>query len=339
MKKIIALICTFAVIFSLAAIAKATVSPENTVYANNVAIDECGVDGDAFRISYHISRNTGIMGYAIVFTYDSNVLTPVKVNAGMPEFSGMLNDSIDTSTDNTFKVVYTGSSAYAGDGEIFSVTFRVKNNKNLDTEIGMSFIPQDTFDEKWRDVTLNCCDTQLTTDSSGKPSVSYNDAAESEGTTPTFETASNTTETNPDITHTDPVTNPDESSNPVPDTDIPTTVPHTDIKPDKFYIANYSDYNGKTLGYKTTITFSFAGPDCKNIKWNVEGADFTVNSDGSCTVNKAISGFTVYVTADDCSTGEHLISDIETIKINTGFFAKLIAFFRGLFGKLPVIYQ
>ena len=32
-------------------------------------------------------------------------------------------------------------------------------------------------------------------------------------------------------------------------------------------------------------------------------------------------------------------SAVETVKVNTGFFAKLVAFFKGLFGSLPVIVQ
>ena len=59
----------------------------------------------------------------------------------------------------------------------------------------------------------------------------------------------------------------------------------------------------------------------------------------TCTVEKAKADYTVQVKLL-AADGEVLAeSETETVKVNTGFFAKLIAFFKQLFGKLPVLKQ
>ncbi len=103
-------------------------------------------------------------------------------------------------------------------------------------------------------------------------------------------------------------------------------------------IRNMSKYNGQTLAYKSTITFH---ADVENtlpeyIHWYVNEKD--VGTGESYTVTKATSSFDIK--ARVVIDGETIAkSETEKIKIDTGFFAKIIAFFQGLFGKLPVYDQ
>ena len=95
----------------------------------------------------------------------------------------------------------------------------------------------------------------------------------------------------------------------------------------------------RTVDYKTTITFSAPGniPDGATVHWIVNGKD--VAQGRSYTNKSAISGYTVQSKVVDATGNVIAESEVETVTVNTGFFAKLIAFFRELFGLLPVIKQ
>ena len=98
-------------------------------------------------------------------------------------------------------------------------------------------------------------------------------------------------------------------------------------------IRNYTE--SKTVDYRTTITFT---ADVTNavpggtVHWFVDGAD--VSEGESFTRKEAKKSYTVQ--AKYMKNGTPLAeSSVEKINVKTGFFAKLKAFFRALFGKLP----
>lgn len=103
-------------------------------------------------------------------------------------------------------------------------------------------------------------------------------------------------------------------------------------------IQNYAA--AKTVDYRTTITFSADRVENPvfgaQIHWFVDGQD--KGATDTCTVKEAKKDFTVQ--AKYVKDGKVLAeSEIETVKANAGFFARLKAFFRALFKKLPVVVQ
>ena len=61
-------------------------------------------------------------------------------------------------------------------------------------------------------------------------------------------------------------------------------------------------------------------------------------SGSTCTIDSAVNG-EYRIRADLVRTADNVVvssSKEETVTVNTGFFAKIIAFFRQLFGALPV---
>ncbi len=96
----------------------------------------------------------------------------------------------------------------------------------------------------------------------------------------------------------------------------------------------------KKVDYRTTITFTaeVTNPvEGADVHWIIDGKDTGVKG-AQYTQKEAKKDFTVqakYVKGD----AELAATETETVKVNSGFFAKLIAFFRGLFKKLPVISQ
>ena len=143
-------------------------SVPNRVFADSISVES----GERGTIPVKIENNGGFMGFSIIVTYDAEIFTPVSVSKG-EILAGMFNDSIDTSTDNSFKVVFTGTGNVTGDGVIFdeteltnsdkvtlffspNIVFDVSDEASGKYDISLSYSQQDTFNEKWDNVVLNC---------------------------------------------------------------------------------------------------------------------------------------------------------------------------------------
>lgn len=171
----------------------------NKVYAETVSVEA----GEQVTIPIKIENNDGFMGFSIIVTYDADVFTPISVSKGSM-LTGMFNDSIATSTDNSFKVVFTGTSDVMADGTMFNIVFNVAENASGKHNIELTYSQQDTFKEGWDNAVLNCKSVEVT--------VTVN------GTTA------------PPVTTTEPITdNSQPSVKPGGDvTDKPVTEPSTD---------------------------------------------------------------------------------------------------------------
>ena len=105
------------------------------------------------------------------------------------------------------------------------------------------------------------------------------------------------------------------------------------------YVSTVSirDYlQNRTIDYRTTITFSvdpIQNPlNGASVHWFIDGKDKDTGE--TYTVKEAKQSYTVqakYMKGDEVLAE----SEIETVTVKTGFFAKLKAFFRALFGRLP----
>ena len=96
----------------------------------------------------------------------------------------------------------------------------------------------------------------------------------------------------------------------------------------------------RTVDYRTTITFSATAanlPENGEVQWLVN--EEYAGSGTTCTVKEARDDFRIQAVVVDTYGNIRARSGEETVKVNHGFFARLVAFFRGLFGKLPVITQ
>lgn len=126
-------------------------SVPNRVFADSISVES----GERVTIPVKIENNGGFMGFSIIVAYDAEIFTPVSVSKG-EILAGMFNDSIDTATDNSFKVVFTGTGNVTGDGVIFNIVFDVSDEASGKYDISLSYSQQDTFNEKWDNVVLNC---------------------------------------------------------------------------------------------------------------------------------------------------------------------------------------
>ena len=103
------------------------------------------------------------------------------------------------------------------------------------------------------------------------------------------------------------------------------------------YIRNYTAE--KTVGYKTTVTFTAGVSETvpgAEIRWFIDDQDKGAGE--SYTVKKAKKSFTVQVKY--IKDGRAVaISETEKVNVKTGLLARIAAFFLGLFGRLPKVVQ
>jgi len=96
----------------------------------------------------------------------------------------------------------------------------------------------------------------------------------------------------------------------------------------------------RSVDYKTTVNFSARvtdAPSGAKVHWYVNGKDSGTGE--TFTVKQATASYNIQAKLVG-SDGKVLAeSETESVSVNTGFFARLIAFFRNLFGSLPVITQ
>ena len=144
--------CGIALILAVVFEANAFAATKNLVYSSPIESSP----GTTVSIPICISNNCGIMGFSITVSYNADVFTPVNVGRGSALSSGLLNDSIGGTTTNSFRVIWTGTENFTGDGEIFSIEFYISSEAQGDYEIYLSYSKADTFDEEYTDVSLSC---------------------------------------------------------------------------------------------------------------------------------------------------------------------------------------
>lgn len=166
MKKVIAALLVCIMTFSFAIPSFAATNAK--IYAESVTIDK---GTTAVTVPVLIENNPGLMGYKIIIRYDKG-LVPVKVTQGEAIKGGNFNDSIETSDNNEFVVVWSNTADKKTNGKLFEIKFNVDSNIANDCEIKVSYSQPDTFNEKWQDVKLNCANGKVTLKDNGEPANS-----------------------------------------------------------------------------------------------------------------------------------------------------------------------
>ena len=160
MKKTISALMVLVFLFAM--LHTVSAATDNRVFADPITQD---ANESTVTIPVKIDGNTGFMGFAIQVNYDASVFTPVSVQKGAM-LVGMFDNSLGYSEAGAFRVVYSGSGECTQNGELFTLSFSVKasveDGQSQKNTIGLTYSKQDTFNEQWQDVTLNCEDIQIT---------------------------------------------------------------------------------------------------------------------------------------------------------------------------------
>ena len=160
MKKTISALMVLLLLFAM--LHTVSAATDNRVFADPITQD---AKESTITIPVKIDGNTGFMGFAIQVNYDAAVFTPVSVQKGAM-LAGMFDNSLGYSEAGSFRVVYSGSGECTQNGELFTLSFTVNasvaDGQSQMNTIGLVYSKQDTFNEQWQDVTLNCEDIQVT---------------------------------------------------------------------------------------------------------------------------------------------------------------------------------
>ena len=118
---------------------------------------------EEFSLPIRIVNNKGIMGMGLVFTYDAEVMQPLAVTKGEVFAKGTLNDSIGTSDEGTFRVMWSNTDSVSANGILFTVKFDVKDGAKPGTyTVKIANIEEDTFDESFDEIEIRCRDASVT---------------------------------------------------------------------------------------------------------------------------------------------------------------------------------
>lgn len=144
---LLSLFITLSLGFNVNAIESMKISSESDCFV--------ATPGDSISIPLYIKNNSGIMGFKIGVNYPSNVLsTPSAKKTGILK-NGNFVDSICESTSGFFEVLWSGTSDISSDGELFVLNFIVSEFAvSGEYNISFTYSQDDTFNEKWEDVSL-----------------------------------------------------------------------------------------------------------------------------------------------------------------------------------------
>lgn len=245
-----------------------------------------------------------------------------------------------TSTDSSDKnLLVTGFKYYNGSfyvDRIEIVSGEIVNSRELYSV---------TIDHgtKGNDITLESLGVK--NDSTEETTTESTTGSTTEPTTGSTTKSTTTPTSKPEITTTTTTTKKDDSSTSSTGTTGTTTTPTskpeittattTTTKPTvnaKIEIKNYK--SSVSVSYRTTCTFTYTGslPSGTTVQWYVNGQNR--GGGNSVTVSQAKSDFTVKCVA--VNNGKIIAeSQTQTVRVDTGFFAKLVAWFKSLFGSLP----
>lgn len=129
---------------------------ENRICAEPVTAEA----GEDIFVPIRIENNAGFMGFALVISYNAEALRPISVGRGAV-LSGMFDDSIAAEESGTFRVLFSTTQDCKTDGVLCTVKFHVLENASGKEKIGITYSPDDTFNEQWQPVELHCEDVQL----------------------------------------------------------------------------------------------------------------------------------------------------------------------------------
>ena len=156
MKRLIVVMMSFAVmIVSVCSFTIAYADDSYVVQADDIYAKQ----GETVTVPLKLSGNKGLMGFKISIRYPDNQLVLADVSSGSLTADGLFNTTITDyySVKGKFDVVWSDNAEVKDDGTLFIMTYKVKGSSdNGGYNISVTFSQEDTFNEKFEDVKLNC---------------------------------------------------------------------------------------------------------------------------------------------------------------------------------------
>lgn len=157
-KKLITTIVSFLVIICSCT---AVFADSNAVVGSEVIVTK---QGESIIVPVTITDNSGLMGFRITVKYPDNQLNLTDITSGAVTKDGLFNTSISdfNSVKGNFDVLWSHSEEIKSDGTLFVLKFKVLDTaSDGEYNISLSYSQEDTFDEKFNDVKLNCSPVKI----------------------------------------------------------------------------------------------------------------------------------------------------------------------------------
>ena len=114
---------------------------------------------EEFVVPVKIKNNSGLMGFKITVNYPDSQITLKNVSSGSLTGSGLFNTSVTDyySVKGSFDVLWSDAQNVNGDGTLFMITFETLGYADYGKyKIDLTYSADDTFNEKWKAVQLDC---------------------------------------------------------------------------------------------------------------------------------------------------------------------------------------
>lgn len=166
MKKFISIILCLVLVAVSMSIAVSAASAVNVVLGTTPA-----TAGGTVKVPVRLLNNSGVMGFKLIFKYDSKVLTPTSVEYGAAMSYGLQDNIEGDSVPGEMCVYWAGTENVTTGGIWFYINFNVNAESMGRTPIEVSYSQADTFNEDFEDVIFNCPTGYVTVSNSSYSSV------------------------------------------------------------------------------------------------------------------------------------------------------------------------
>lgn len=132
------------------------------VYSENVILEET-----VNFASVKITDNPGIMGFKITLDYTSELIKITDITAGSLTSQGSFMDNLGVKKSSV-DIIWYSTEQVTGDGTLFVIAIKPLKafDYNENAQIGISYSQEDTFNEKYEDVSLDCSAVSVFPDTS-----------------------------------------------------------------------------------------------------------------------------------------------------------------------------
>lgn len=124
-------------------------------------------DGNCIKIPVAIKNNPGLMGYVVNLEFDKDYIMIESIEAGNISDSGLLDNNIGVKDDGVVSILWSNTAEIKQDGVLFYINVSVLDEINEQTHIVITYSPNDTFNEKYEEVKLECKDIVISENKKG----------------------------------------------------------------------------------------------------------------------------------------------------------------------------
>lgn len=130
------------------------------------------IEDDKYLIPVYLVHNPGIMGFRLVFQYDSSKICIEAVERGVLTKQGSFGMSTDVKDETS--VLWSFTENVITDGSVCYLIVTTKDS--TDISLQLNYVQEDTFDETWSDVVLSCdsIDVELQSLDEKQPDIDEN---------------------------------------------------------------------------------------------------------------------------------------------------------------------